>query len=407
MSRDHSQYFWYMAGVASQFVPFGIHNVVFAWLVVVHLQESGTRLGIAQMCTQLPGLMFILFGGLLADRLDRRKILIAFHVLASLPVFTLVLGIESGALSYSALLAFAVCVGTFNAFIQPARDSLLNQVSGNNLQRAVTVAMGLSFASQIIGFAVASRADNFGPVPILLVQGSVLLLGAVFAYRLPSFKPEVVADHMEPQRRTHLGQIADGLSLVFHSDRMRPVMILMAAVGVFYVGCFSVVNPLVVRDIYGGAAAEIALSFICFMVGTIFTTVLLVVIGGIHRQGLGLMVALVAGGFFLAFAAVGLPFPLYLFCIGCWGVCGGLAMSLGRSIVQESAPMNFRARAMSIYLLGTMGGMPIGSLLMGYLATMIGPLMSFLVAVLGIWIVVAWVGLRSRLVDVGRLAEPM
>lgn len=403
MSDDRAQYYWYMAGVVCQFTAYGIHNVVFAWLVAVQLQETGARLGIAQMCAQLPALMFILFGGLLADRVDRRKILIGFHVLAAVPVYLLVTGISYGMLSYSALLVFALCVSAFNAFIQPARDSLLNQVTRSNLQRAVTIAMGLSFASQIIGYAVASRADEFGPVPVLLTQGTVMLLGAVFAIGLPSYKPDLT--HSGHSARSHLGEISDGLSLIFRSERMQPVMVLMGAVGVFYVGCFSVINPLVVRDIYGGSAADIALSFICFMVGTILTTVLLVAIGGVDRQGLGLMLALVIGGVFLGFTALGLSFWAYLVCIGGWGVCGGVAMSLGRSIVQESAPENYRARAMSVYSLGTLGGMPVGSILMGYLSMAVGPLWSFLIAVLGIWVVVAYVWLTTKLATVERLTE--
>jgi MFS-type transporter involved in bile tolerance (Atg22 family) len=72
-------------------------------------------------------------------------------------------------------------------------------------------------------------------------------------------------------------------------------------------------------------------------------------------------------------------------------------MSMARSIVQESAPMSHRARIMSVYSLGMMGGMPIGSLTMGYVISVFGPLNAALVPVIGMAVVVVWVGFKSNL----------
>ena len=400
MNDNRTAFPWYLAGIVSQFIPFGIHNVLYTWMIAVYLNESGVRLGIAQMMAHLPALIFILFGGLLADRVDRRKILIVFHVLATLPVFALALGIGMGYLSYALMLVFALAVGSLNAFIQPARDSLLNQVAGSNLQRAVTLAMGLTFGAQIIGYGIASQADAVGPTPLLLVQGLLLLVGSACALRLPSV---TLTGQRVSSGKSALGDIRAGLALIFGSERMAPVMMLMFAVGIFYMGSFSVLNPLVVRDVYGGEAAQIALSFICFMVGTILTTIILVSVGGIRRQGLGMMLALLVGGIFLVLTNLRLPFYGYLLCIGFWGMCGGVAMSLGRSIIQETAPEEYRARAMSIYILGSLGGAPLGSVLMGLLSVSLGPLESYLVAVTGVALIVAYVWVRSDMSQVDRL----
>jgi MFS family permease len=407
MSTSPSKFSWYLAGVVGQFLPWGINSVLFTWMIAVYLEEGGVRLGIAQMCIQLPGLVFILFGGLLADKVDRRTILIVFQFLAALPVFTLALLIEISSLSYLMLIVFGVGVGSFNAFIQPARDSVLNQVSGPNIQQAVTITMGLSFFAQIVGFGFAGQADTAGPAPLLLIQGTVLLFGALVALKLPSSMPKrtSLAEYGGKDSKSVFGDISDGLSLIFHSPRMLPVMILMFSVGVFYMGAFSVLNPLAVRDVYGGAAFDIALSYMCFMVGTIIVTIILVATGGIRRQGLGLMIALVAGGVCLILTNLRLPFYGYLFCIGLWGMCGGVAMSLGRAIVQESAPENYRARALSIYSLGTLGGAPIGAVSMGYFASVMGPLLGFFVAAAGVFFTVVVVSIMTSLSTVDRLQK--
>lgn len=398
---------WYMAGAACQFIPFGVHNVLYAWLLTVQLGENGVRLGFAQMCAQLPGLLLILFSGLLADRADRRRILIVFHCLAALPSMALALAVSQGHLSYVALLVFALAFSTCNTFLQPARDSLLNQVATFNLQRAVTLAMGLMFASQIVGYAFASQADRFGAVPLLLLQGCLQLAGAMFALKLPHFErtQPSLEEVQEKASRSALGDILDGLKLMVHSSRMAPVMVLMVAIGLFYSGAFFVINPLVVRDIYGGDAGDIALSYVCFMVGTILTTVLLVTTGGVRKQGRGLMLALVTGGAFLLLTSLDLPFWGYLFCIGVWGMGAGVSMSLGRAIIQETAPDEFRARALSVYSLGNLGAMPIGSVMMGFLSVQLGPLNAYVVAVAGVYVVVAVVWLRSDLGRVDRLHD--
>lgn len=399
MNSGRHRFGWYLAGVICQFLPFGIHNVLYTWMVAVYLGENGIWLGIAQMAAQLPALMFVLFGGLLADRFDRRRILIIFHLIASMPAILVAVAIDAGNLSYLLLISFALAVSALNSFIQPARDSLLNQVSGNNLQKSVAIVMGLSFFSQIVGYAIAAQADDLGPVPLLLVQGIVLVVGGLVSTRLPRGDTAI----KNRDGGSALSAIMEGLTLVFSSPKMAPVMVLMFAVGIFYSGAFTVVNPLVVRDVYGGGSSDIALSFIAFMSGTIVTTAVLVAAGGIEKSGLGLMLALVLGGVCLLVALLHLPFTGYLICLGGWGVCAGVAMSLARSIIQENAPDSFRARAMSIYTLGMLGGTPIGSPLMGYVCTVTGPLSGYLVAVVGIYVTVIVVWLMTRLVDVTRM----
>jgi MFS family permease len=114
---------------------------------------------------------------------------------------------------------------------------------------------------------------------------------------------------------------------------------------------------------------------------------------------------LVAGGVFLLLLNLRLPFYGYVLCIGLWGMCGGVAMSLGRAIVQESAPENFRARALSIYSLGMLGGGPIGAVSMGYFASVMNPMLGFVVAAAGVFFTVVVVWTTTSLSNVDRLQQ--
>jgi MFS family permease len=84
-------------------------------------------------------------------------------------------------------------------------------------------------------------------------------------------------------------------------------------------------------------------------------------------------------------------------------MCGGVALSLGRAIIQESAPENYRARALSIYSLGTLGGGPIGAVSMGYFASVMNPLLGFFVAAAGVFFTVVFVWTMTGLSKVDRL----
>ena len=381
-----------MVGVITFVIPMGIQTVLFPWLIAVELAKSAERLGFAQMSTQLPGLCLILFGGVLADRIDPRKILIAVHCIAALPALALVLLLSAGQLSYAVMICYAILMGTVTAFAQPARDGMLNRIADGALQRAVIIIMGLTFGAQIFGIMAAGMAGDIGPIPLLIGQSTIFLTGAFAAFKLwPANSPN------SPQDSHPVADIKDGLSVVFRSERMRSVMILLTFMSMFFGGTFMVLNPIIVRDVYQGSAFEISLSFAVFMCGTIAMTVILVSIGGLKNQGRGLLLALCFGGLILSIAAIGLPFWGYLLILFLWGISGGVGLSMGRTIMQEEAPESHRARVMSVFSLANLGGMPIGAVLLGYCASGLGPLNSLFVAVAGIWIASLLVFLTTNL----------
>ena len=126
-------------------IPGGIQIVLYPWLVAVMLNESPTRVGIAQMASQLPMLLLILFGGWLGDRLDQRRLLIGLNAMMALPPLAMYFVFELGWFNYTVLFCWALVGGTFAAFVQPARDALLNRVAGPDIQRVVTLTVGVQF----------------------------------------------------------------------------------------------------------------------------------------------------------------------------------------------------------------------------------------------------------------------
>ena len=111
----------------------GIQSVLFPWLIAVYLQESPTRVGIAQMAGLLPMLFLFLFGGWLGDRVDQRRLSVVLASMLAVPPLIIAGFFYVDMVAYELLLCRVVLTGCFGAFAQPARDAMLNRVAGENV----------------------------------------------------------------------------------------------------------------------------------------------------------------------------------------------------------------------------------------------------------------------------------
>ena len=392
---------WYLVSTAWFLVPGGIQMVLFPWFVAVYLNESPERVGIAQMASQLPMVFLVRVDGAVGDRLDQRRMLIWLHIAMAIPPLLLAGIVFTGDVTFGYLIAWVVLGATLGAFAMPTRDALLTRVAGPDIQRVVTLTIGVQFGVQIVGFLVGSGADTVGPGTLLLVQSVCMLLAAWTTARIPALPPLPV----RPPSNL-LADVAEGVRHAWASAVIRPVIFLMFSIGLFFGGAFMVALPLVVRDVFAGGAFEIALMFAANMLGTCATIGILMRVGGMARPGRGIL--LTGAVSVVTVIALSLPMPFEAFLAGCfvWGMCAGMNMTMSRSMVQEVAPEAFRARILSVYSLGLMSGMPIGSLLMGWCVARFGAQEALLVPAVGMGTVYLLLGLTTLLWRVASQLTP-
>ncbi len=387
---------YYFLGTGTWFFAYGLQSVIFAWLVTMVLQESAEKVGLAQMAFLLPATLLVLLGGSLADHFGGKRLAIIGHLLAATAPLFLTIVTWLGGMSYTTVLIFAVVMGCAQALVTPARDGLLANLAGGNIQRRVVQASMIQFGVQMTGFLVASFADEMGPIRILLIQAAVLMAGTFFYFRLkvehiPS--PNVsnnMAQHIFRSMRT-------GYQTVFASPYLTGVVIQNCAMGIFFMGSYIVTVPLLIRESYGGSAQELSLVNALNSFGLLLTIILLLKIGNIHRQGRALLTAQGLGAVILAGGGLELGLTSLSVCIFLWGVCGGLAMTMSRTVMQELAPPDQRARMMAFYAFSFMGSGPIGALLSGYLVEWYGPATALIISCVGMLTVVVYVSLTSAL----------
>ena len=356
-----------LVAAGSWFGAWGIQMVIFQWLVVEVLNEGSARVGAAQMAVSLPSLLFLLLGGAAADRIDPRRMLFAVHLAGALSVAGLCALVALQELSYPTLLIFAGAIGTLQAFGLPARDTQLSNVVRGPLSRAVTGTTMTQHASQFTGALLAGAASWLGALPVLAVQALVLLAGTAGISRLPAR-----ATPRSPRTPLALRDLAAGVLEVFRSPVLRPVMILAISTGLFFVGPFLVILPLMVRDVYAGGAAEMGVLTSMFPLGSVLGGLVILGRGGIQRNGLALATGQLVAVLCIGAIALDLSFPGTACAVLGWGVAGALFINAGRTLFQQHASERNRARVLSVYTLGIMGGGPIGSLLSGLLADPLG-----------------------------------
>ena len=254
----------FLTGVASWFGSFGLHSVLFSTLLVVELGESEVRVGIAQSAIMIPAVVLMLWGGAVADRANQRRLLMALHAAGFVLALSLALALLAGQLSYGLLLAYAVGMGTIQAFVNPTRDAMLSKVVRGDLGGPVAQVNLTQWGSQALGATLGASARWLGTTPLFGAQALILLSGALAFGRLPETPPP-----QDPKVRAFsLGELTGGIREVLHSPVLRPTWLMTCAVGVLFIGPFMVVFPLMVRDVYGGDVAEISLVSTSFPVGT-------------------------------------------------------------------------------------------------------------------------------------------
>lgn len=383
---------WYLIGFGLYFSAMGIQSVLYPWILTQVLNESASRVGFAQMMSMVPMLTLVLFGGVVADRRELRRHLVVLQCLIAIVPLSLALIIRLDSLSFFIMIAMSLGAGALGAFIIPAREAMLVRVADGEIQQTVTATTGIQFGSQIFGILLGGGAsyvaigmgrapsDAMGGAPLLVLQAVLLLLAALAAIRLPGLPPKT------GERRHAVAEIRDSVIEVFRIDAIRPIVILMFFTGILYIGVFMVQLPIIVRDVYHGDSAALAVLNTCFMVGTCLSAIVMTRYGHIRQQGRALILSTTASG--LIMALILLEPPLYgLYAIaGLWGISGGISMVMGRTLVQAAAPPDHRGRVLSIFQLGYMGGAPIGALMIGFAIDRVGPVNAVLIPTIGMMV---------------------
>ena len=193
MTNSKNQLFWYTSGNALWMGAYSLQQILVTWILVGQLNESPERVGFAQMLIGIPGLAFMLWGGVIGDRMDVRVLLSRAHFFSAIPPLVLALVSIYGLIGYWILIGTALFASLLNSASTPARATILNTIAADRLQFAITLSTGIGSIAAIAGTKLGGEMDSVGLTTILLVQSAVFMAGGLLTLCLKSVKPKRTA----------------------------------------------------------------------------------------------------------------------------------------------------------------------------------------------------------------------
>ncbi len=338
----------------------------------VEPDERAAAIAGALMIQELPGVLLTLFGGVLADRMEARLILVrATAVAAVVSGVYLVLAAASVTIVWPVFVLSAV-IGAVAAFEQPARMGVLPLlVTRPQLQNAVIIGnVGFLAASDFAGPALGGLVGGLAGLPAAFsLQTALLAAGALLFLLLRGYRP-AVAD-----QRSVRSDLAEGLRYVIRSPAIVGLLVLSAMLGVFFGGPITVTMLLIVEDVLKLDDYWVGILFATFGAGMIISSGLMT-LRPLPRRGL--LVALTPVLAAVPLVVFGLSERPWLTVVALLaiGPPAAIFMNLSLALLQEHTPQAVMGRVMGVYSLMFAASMPIGIAQTGLLTTLWGPQVS-------------------------------
>ncbi len=355
----------YYAGQAISLTGTWMQMTAQAWLVLT-ITHSAAALGLIVALQTLPVLLLAPYGGVIADRVDKRKAMVVLQ--SAMGIQALILGVltVSGTVRLWQIGVLAALLGLNNAFENPARQSfMMEMVGAEHLRNAVSLNSVLVNVARTVGPAVAGVliATVGEGVCFLINAGSFI---AVIATLISLDRTALAPSTPAPRAK---GQLREGLSYVRHTPSLSVPLLMMAAVGCLTYE-FQVSLPVMASRGLNAGASGYGFMTAAMGVGAVVGGLLVAARGKTGRRPLILAASMFGLAMTLAALAPSLTFELIALAL-----VGGASisfMSMGNSTLQLGADPSMRGRVMSLWFVAFQGSTPIGGPIVGLVIAAFG-----------------------------------
>jgi MFS family permease len=377
-SLGHGPYRRYWTGLFLSNVGTWMQTVAQGWLVL-RLSNSAFLLGLVGFAGSIPTLLLAPLAGVAADRLDRRRLLLATQSAQMACAFTLAAATGAGVVTVPLVAAVAVLNGIANALTVPSHQSLfLDLVGREDLSNAIALNSMQFNLSRVVGPMLAGLVIGaFGETTCFALNGVSFVAILVALATLP----RLPVHHRRP--RSPWRDLLTGLRFARRHPLILQLLLLAAALAVFGTPAVTLAPLYAQRLLHvgpeglGGMLSAVGL-------GAVAAALAIASGGDFRKKGLGVLVA--ATGFALSLGgfAFSRRYALSLACLVVLGASMTSAASLINTLLQKSAPDRLRGRVISLYALAWLGLVPLGNLQAGAVAERYGAAASLWAGALGI-----------------------
>ncbi|HVC85285.1 MAG TPA: MFS transporter [Solirubrobacteraceae bacterium] len=355
----------YFIGQATSLIGTWMQMAAQSWLVL-SLTGSATALGVIVALQTLPVLLLAPYGGVIADRVDKRRLMIVLQTAMGLQALALGVLTITGAVQLWEIGVLAVVLGLNNAFENPARQSfVLEMVGPDTLRNAVSLNSVQVNVARAVGPAVAG------------VLIATVGLGECFLINAASFVAVVVslvtmersALRPTPPAPRAAGQLRQGLRYAASTPEIAVPLLMMGLVGTLAYE-FQVSLPVMARHALHAGAEGYGFMTSAMGLGAIVGGLVVAARG--HTGLRPVTIAAVAFAVALALAALAPSMPVELIALALVGAASVSFMSTGNSTLQLAADPAMRGRVMALWFVALQGSTPIGGPTVGAIITLAG-----------------------------------
>jgi len=352
-----------------------IQTVAQSWLVF-ELTNSAFLLGMVGFLSSIPILFLSLFGGLLADRLNKRNILIVTQTAFMLLAFCLAILTQFKLITPWQIMLIAVLNGIIMAFDAPSRQAVVVELVGKeNLFNAIALNSVAFNSSRIIGPALAGiLIAVIGMSGCFYVNG-ISFLALIFALFL------IKTNHNLNNNRinTAMRDLKEGLSFVKNNRIILILITMVGMVSVFGIG-YLMLMPIFANDVLKVGIKGLAWLMSSSGVGALLGAFLLARLGDFKHKGRLLVLASFIFSVALILFSLSTLYLLSLISLVFIGASSVTAIAIINTLLQTQVPDMFRGRVMSVFMLTFAGLMPFGNLISGSVAQVLGAPFSVMIS---------------------------
>lgn len=397
----HRNFRLFFVGQSISLVGTWMQRIALGWLVY-RLTDSAFLLGLVSFSGQIPVLLLGPFAGVLADRINRQKLLIFTQTISMLQAAILATLVFADLIQIWQLVVLSLILGITNAVDMPTRQSFMVQMidDRDDLGNAIALNSSMVNGARLIGPSAA------GLLIVVAGEGLCFLINAItyLAVILSLLLMRVARPKRKPRSTRVWQELREGLSYAAGFEPIRAILLILALAS--FVGMpYAVLMPIFARDILHGGPDALGFMMGASGIGALIGAYYLASRRSI--VGLGKMVpisvTIVGAGLILfSFSQMLLLSMLLLLIIGIGQM---IEMALSNTILQTIVDEDKRGRVMSLYTVSIMGMMPLGSLVAGSAASHFGA--PWTVRVAGIICIIAAAIFAGRLPTLRRLMRPI
>lgn len=380
----------YLFGAALSQMGNQMQIVAVAWQIY-ELTNNPVSLGLIGVANFIPIILFSLPGGLIVDKIDRKKLLIAGQGILAVLSFILFITTKSEIVTPLTIYTVLVLVSIVGSFAMPVRQAILpslipkeyfmNAVSLNSLQYQSAVLVGPAIA----GFLIA----GFGVESVYLVNVLTFLLFMVILFTV-----KITSSREVKEVAFHVSSIFEGIRFVASMPILYMTMILDFLATFF--GTATILMPIFAKEVLNIGPWELGFLYAAPAFGAVVAGIIFSSIHNVQHQGKVILAAVAIYGFSIIGFGFSKILPLSLFFLALMGAGDMVSSILRNTIRQVLTPDRLRGRMTSIMRMFFQGGPELGEIEAGFLAAVVGGPLTVVIGGVGVLLTTGLIAWRNR-----------